>query len=48
MTKFEKIQDLITAYERIQRLEELEKALKKEKEQSNLIEDLATENQECY
>lgn len=56
MIKFEKIQDLIDAYEelsiqineRIQRLEELEKAFKKEKEQSDLIEDLATENQECY
>lgn len=56
MTKFEKIQDLIDAYddlykkivERIHRLHEIEKAFKKEKEQSDLIEDLAVENQECY
>ena len=56
MISEKEIQDLIDAYEelskqineRIQRLEELEKAFKKEKEQSNLIEDLAVENQECY
>lgn len=56
MISEKEIQDLIAAYddlykkivERIHRLHEIEKAFKKEKEQSNLIEDLAVENQECY
>lgn len=56
MISEKEIQDLIDAYkelskqtsEKIQRLKELEKAFDKEKEQSDLIEDLAVENQECY